>query len=85
MNANNLHTYRCPKFHVFYLIPMHFRLSLLSEQEFVIQLESQLKNRVGYSLLDKPRCLSFCVSQFSGKRSVKSVSNTQRRAKMGES
>lgn len=36
---------------------MHIRLSLLSEQDFVIQLESQLKNHVGYSLLSKPRYL----------------------------
>lgn len=55
MNANNLHTYRCPKFHGFYLIPMHIRLSQLSEEDFIIQLESELKNHVGYRLLDKPR------------------------------
>jgi len=64
INANNLHTYRCPKFHVFNLIPMHIRLSLMNEHEFVIQLESQLKNLAGYSLLDKPRRISFCISQF---------------------
>lgn len=57
MNANNLHTYRCPKFHVFYLIPMHIRFSQLSEEDFLIQLESELKNHVGYRLLGKPRDL----------------------------
>lgn len=55
MNANNLHTYRCPKFHVFYLIPMYIRLPQLSEENFLIQLESELKNPVGYRLLDNPR------------------------------
>lgn len=57
MNANNLHTYRFPKFHVFYFIPMHIRLSQLSEDDFLIQLESELKNHVSYRLLDKPRDL----------------------------
>lgn len=57
MNADNLHTYRHLKFHVFYLIPVHIRLSQLSEQDFLIQLECLLKNHAGYRLLDKPRDL----------------------------
>lgn len=34
---------------------MHIRLPQLSEEDFLIQLESELKNHVGYRLLDNPR------------------------------
>lgn len=44
-----------PKCHVFFLVPMHVGLPKLSEEDFLIQLESELKNLVGYRLLDKPR------------------------------